>query len=377
MNRKPLKEIDGIKIFSDSDFYWGIVPRKEMEAYNELAKKIGFEAARKSFAFSNRFDYANSYRRSDFHFLIPCKKDSVVLDIGSGFGNVTIPIASYHSKVVAVDGSLPLLQYSKLRAESEGIKNIDFIQVNSFDKCDLPFEPKSFDVIILNGVLEWVGSEDIKSNPRTIQLAFLRQIRTLLKDDGALFIGIENRLFPGWLKRDPHSKLPLTSILPRKIANCYAKFKGFKNGYGTYIYSRGGYKRLLKESGFNSSNFYYPFTSYREPNYIYSDNRKAYKYFMAKYSNSVFTSKWRAFLKLMRFLGLEKQFISSYYIIAGDIKSHPPFLNSLVDSTVDKELINLGNFIKVPSEGDFATFTLVNSDEKLSDREFHVPRLKR
>nr|MDQ2933239.1 methyltransferase domain-containing protein [bacterium] len=269
---KPLSEKNGVKRYTTSDFYWGISPREEIEKFNILGREKGYLAAKDEFKFSGRVDYAENYRRADFHFLLPIKKDAIILDVGSGFGNITIPLAKHHTHVVAVDGSLPLLEYSRVRAESEGLSNIDYIQVDPLENINLPFKPKSFDAIILNGVLEWVGPARTDKSPRDLQLEFLKQLRSLLKDDGILYIGIENRMFPGWLGRDPHSKLKGTTIMPRFLANMYAKRKGQKD-YRTYIYSSIGYIKLLRQSGFPLTKFYYPYTTYREPHYIYSEEK--------------------------------------------------------------------------------------------------------
>ena len=79
----------------------------------------------------------------------------------------------------------------------------------------LPLAENSFDLVIVNGVLEWVGEWDLTVDPRTVQVNFLKKILRLLKDDGILLIGIENRI--GWglfLGGEDHSGMAYTSLVP-------------------------------------------------------------------------------------------------------------------------------------------------------------------
>jgi hypothetical protein len=50
--------------------------------------------------------------------------------------------------------------------------------------------------------------------------------------------------------------------MPRIVANLYARVKK-KTGYRTYIYSKFGYQKMLKGTGFKEIQFFLPFPSYR------------------------------------------------------------------------------------------------------------------
>ncbi len=353
-NIKPISFVDGIKRYTDGDYYWGITPREEIEKFIAIAKESGFKNTLKSFKFNSRFDYAENYRRSDFLYYLPDVRNGVVLDIGSGFGNVTIPLSKFCKKIVAADVSMPLLQFSSLRAKEEGCNNIDYVQINPLEKGALPFSDKQFDVIILNGVLEWVGPFNTDKSPRDLQIDFLKSLKPLLKDDGVLYIGIENRLFPGWLRRDPHSKLPFTVIMPRFIANWYARKKG-QSGYRTYIYSKPGYKKILSEAGFVISNFFYAFPSYREPNIIYSSARNVVGYVIKNILNDVYTKKWAIFSRvsfLFNFYGL---FLSSFLMMCSKrrVQFLSIFQSLMISRGIKKEDVHY--FVKVMTSDDQKT----------------------
>lgn len=317
-SRLPSRIEYGISVFSEHDFYWGIISREEMRSFLALAEKVGFRQARREFTFSlSKFGYADDFSRADFHFMLPLRRNAVILDLGSGYGNITIPLAKYYGKVVAADVSLEHLKFLKLRAESEKVFNIDYMKISPLEYGDLPFQEKSFDAIVVSGVLEWVGSAKKDENPRRLQEKTLRLLAGLVKEDGFLYLAIENRIFPGWLLRDPHSKLPYTTILPRFLADWYARLKGLKDGYRTYIYSLRGYKKLLKTVGLGELKFLYPYANYRSPSFIFSDEREIDAFlFQQDYLRNIFTPKWRLLLKVLKLVGLDRAFLSSFMIIA-------------------------------------------------------------
>ena len=117
----------------------------------------------------------------------------------------------------------------------------------------LPFCDGSFDLVILNGVLEWVGAYSDSKSPSQCQKDLLREISRVLRPGGSLYIGIENRFGYKFLlgKPDDHSQVMYTSLLPRFLADRrMIKIKG--KPYRTYTYSYWGLKRLLGKCGFHN-----------------------------------------------------------------------------------------------------------------------------
>lgn len=55
-------------------------------------------------------------------------KDSVILDVGSGTGDLTLAIARNVASVRGIDGSQGMVNVAKIRAAKYGIKNVDFAQ---------------------------------------------------------------------------------------------------------------------------------------------------------------------------------------------------------------------------------------------------------
>ena len=132
---------------------------------------------------------------------------------------------------------------------------------------NLPFPKNSFDLVCLNGVLEWVALDSPIQNPAKAQLEFLSAIKHVLRDTGCLYIGIENRFgLQYFLGAKDHDGLPFTSILPRRISNFLTKNLK-KKDYETYTHSYVEYQKLLKKAGFNHVDIYWAMPSYHFPLY--------------------------------------------------------------------------------------------------------------
>ncbi len=258
MGKQPIKTIDGIPFYSE-DRYWGKAPKGELETAVKFLENKGWEAFRK--VFGHKFDQTFEENRADFRFVIPLPKDFKALDAGAGMGRISIPLARAAGHVTALDGSFLRLKYLKKRAEHEEIKNIDFVLGDIFDAS---FEKESFDLIVMNGLLEWVGVTDRFQNPRDAQVAALKLCRDILKRGGYLYIGIENRLALSYMRGPDHLGLYFTSYMPRFLANWYTKIRQ-KRKYDTYTYTKAGYEKLLGEAGFVNNEFYLPYPGYNLP----------------------------------------------------------------------------------------------------------------
>jgi SAM-dependent methyltransferase len=133
----------------------------------------------------------------------------------------------------------------------------------------LPFSDCSFDLVILNGVLEWLGTSELDLAPNLVQEKCLKEIFRVLKPGGSLYIGVENRFafFYFFGVKDPHSRTPFTTIMPRPIANLICLCLKRKP-YRTYIYSLSGYRMILGKAGFKTADFYFPVPSYLHIRYL-------------------------------------------------------------------------------------------------------------
>jgi len=199
---------------------------------------------------------------------------SLALDVGCGQGQVSLAIAEKSGEVFSLDISEDSMKILKDRVGDLGVRNV---LISFGSALFLPYRDNLFDLVVMNGVLEWIPL-GTRKDPRETQLEALREIRRVLKEGGLFYLGIENRFYlKYWLGWRDHSGLRFASILPRKIANWYSKaVKGEE--YRHYIYSLTGYKKLLTEAGFKKIEFYTALPNYKFPMYIIEiDNKKEIK----------------------------------------------------------------------------------------------------
>ena len=283
----------------NADFYWGVLPQMELNLLNTSIENHGFIDAIKNHKFSTRFDYAlDSHRANSIKFLFPDKVPFKVLEIGCGYGSLTVELAKIAHEVHAIDAVYESLLFTKHRLNYEKISNVKLFQTEIFETPDFleSFKRESYDLIIINGVLEWVGSGSKKGNPKTYQKQFLKECCQKLKEGGLLFLAIENRFYPGWLKRDPHSKLPFTAIAPRIIANVISLLLSRKS-YRTYIYGYRSLTKMMKGCGLFLNSKFYVYHSYRRPLILFQNNVVYARKLLELVPRNMLSSKWRFFLK--------------------------------------------------------------------------------
>jgi ubiquinone/menaquinone biosynthesis C-methylase UbiE len=308
---------NGIPCFNTRPFYWSQVSRAKMKKLIAIARAEGWKDALEKVLLpatdKYTFDYAVDESRADWHFMLPVKKGSGVLDIGCGWGSTTISLARYYN-VVGADSTLETLEFLRMRAAQEGTHKLQLVRIDPLDYGTLPFPDSSFDLVVMNGVLEWVGALRTDIPPDECQKTALKEILRVLKPNGGIYIGIENRFaYTAFLGAREHGNIPFADLMPRRLANRLSKLSGRKTGYRTYIYGYGGYKKILKETGFHDAKFYLPLPSYRDPIFIFSeDDANAMEFFI---KNKIIRSTLRrAIFALPFYLHVVKLFTYSYGI---------------------------------------------------------------
>lgn len=201
-------------------------------------------------------DWAVLYHLSDIrHNLLEWydfDPDGTLLEIGSGCGALT---GLFCGKVRSVKG----IELSKKRSQINAQRNKNYsnfeIMVGNFQEIELE---EKFDYVTLIGVLEYAPSYIEGEHPFS---DMLRKVRGYLKPDGKLLLAIENKL---GLKYWAGATEDHTGELFDGLENyCHAD--------GVRTFSRKELEQLLKENGFNETQFYYPVPDYKMPVTVYSD----------------------------------------------------------------------------------------------------------
>lgn len=260
---------DGILEFDHSDAYWGEVTREEMRAINAAVRRHGWRTAlQENLAPSHPdlIDYVAHESRGDWQVLLPLDRErTVAIDIGAGWGANSFALQPNVHRVYAVEKMAERIEFVALRKLEEGHTNLVPVRA---ELHALPFARASLDVAVVNGVLEWAGLVDPQpsaaggaAGPRALQERFLRQILSILKPGGYLYVGIENRFGQMFWRGTPdHQGLRFTSLMPRPMARAYTYLRAVTSprthtavrDYRTYTYSLGGYDALLRSCGFDN-----------------------------------------------------------------------------------------------------------------------------
>lgn len=261
--------VHGVPYFVESAPYWGEsgIPQEaaqgivqEMMAgrnWHEVVRNHSLAGVR------DRYRFIADLGRARGHTLARLGPESVALDYGAGLGTFSQALAQSAGLVVSVDQVEERVQFMKLRFQQDGCGNVEVVRA---DINGLPFSDRSFDLIVLNGVLEWLPFSRKSENPRKAQLYYLKKLWQYVKPGGQLYLGIENRWSYHLLRGapDPHILLRYVAVLPRPLADVVCRIKT-GDRYRPYIYSHRGYGKLLREAGFATYAIYAAIPSYASP----------------------------------------------------------------------------------------------------------------
>jgi len=246
----------------ESDYYWGELTREEMRRLVDSARVEGWRKAVRALVYPERPDleaYFEDPRRTAWLAEVPLTGRATVADLGAGWGTIGFQLAAAGAWVCLVEAVRERVELLRVRAEQDGLTTATVVRASFID---VPLAPGAFDLVVLNGVLEWAGIADLEGTPRQAQLRLLQKAREAVRPGGFVYVGIENRF--GWpqLRGEiDHSGLPFTSLLPRALASLVVRFSTNplsrrtggdaprQTAYRTYTYTLAGYTRLFAQAG--------------------------------------------------------------------------------------------------------------------------------
>lgn len=274
---------EGILSFSSTNSYYsGELTKQQKDRTIQIAGKEGWDKALNDFVrplSPHTYRYATDYSRADWKFLLPLTKETKVLDWGSGWGIISMSLARICGQVVSMDENIERVRFLLIRKIQSKTDNITLVHAG--DSLELPFADAEFDLIVMNGVLEWTGVSSHEKNPFKAQKKALANVQRCLRGAGIFYLAIENRFsYKYFWAASDHNALRFVDIMPRKLADFYCWLWG-KDKYKTPIHSFNGYKKLLTEAGFEDITFYLPVPNYQYPSFIIPlDDMNVLSYYM-------------------------------------------------------------------------------------------------
>lgn len=203
----------------------------------------------------------------------PFKRGASLLELGAGMGALTSLFVNKKCNITCVEIKKSRVDIIKRRFEHE--KNVEVI-------CDNPVLYSTeikFDYIVVHDIWGYVKKYNKKDDAYN---AFLRKIKTFLKDDGHIIIIADNRIGLKYLSGsiDEYSKKLFVGV----------------NGYKNYSYIRSFDKKelidIMKQNGVYPCQMYYVNSDYYFTDKVYTDEALKYvKYKGSKYSTT-YNSFW-------------------------------------------------------------------------------------
>ena len=145
---------DGVPVFTakENRGYWSNVSRSDMRNIIIESEETGDWQGVVKEKLPKYERHILPIFRGDIQYIFPTNSKSVILDAGSMWGGVTIPVARHCKKIYAIDKTWESLRFLSLRAKQDGFKNI---HVAEGSISSLPFADEYFDHIILR--MEHIG----------------------------------------------------------------------------------------------------------------------------------------------------------------------------------------------------------------------------
>ena len=257
---------------------WADVPVAQVERLISESRRVGWRAALGDAAVGAPFfgERLGNLRLANWHMLLARSPSGAALDVGCGFGTLPLGLAEHFRTTVGAEMLPERLRYATLRARQEPWPNAHFVRSHG---ARLPLADASFDLVTMNGVLEWAALYS-DGEPRSLQTAMLREMRRVAREDGVVAVAIENRYALESLLAlsDTHTGLTFVTAMPRGVADLVSRLRR-REPYRAFLYSYDEYKQLFRDAGFEDVTLLDLVSSYNDYDFVVRpDDARTYRY---------------------------------------------------------------------------------------------------
>jgi 2-polyprenyl-3-methyl-5-hydroxy-6-metoxy-1,4-benzoquinol methylase len=224
-----------VDLGADKEFYYGEISKDDFIGIIQKASvdNCAIEAITEYCNKNNNsyfLEHALSNKRSLCLELFDNLENKNVLDYGCGLGALGVKAAQKGAIVTFVDSCWIRLKMAKfINDEINNSQNHSYLA--SSDIQNIKKHGKKYNLILINGLLEWIPSTTHQKHDSALQsqLNFLENCKDILTEDGRIFVAMENRfsfLYQIGYPED-HTEIKLISIKDRINGN---KIHLSKNG---------------------------------------------------------------------------------------------------------------------------------------------------
>jgi len=242
--------------------YSDIKSDEELEIIDKLKKENWQDLVANRFYEKNPWLYSIITDRGRNLFLdfLPLKKGGNYLDVGSGWGQIAIPL-SRHGNVFCLDITVSRLKILKEIARQEKSK----LMYLCGNYTTFPFEDNQFDLVILNGTLEWIALGTASKSIWQVQVEALKKTFDILSPGGYVYIGIENALGLKYIfgAPDDHTCIPYLAFLDEEKSKLVYSKKFPNKKLPAKTWSLIEYKTMLADAGLEIVDIYGCFPDYK------------------------------------------------------------------------------------------------------------------
>lgn len=190
-----------------------------------------------------------------------------VLDVGSGWGQLSIPLAKLGHRVCSLDQTPSRLRLMMAIARQESVSLAPICgDIETF-----PVRKQGFDLVILNGVLEWTVRDRTAASTSAAdhQVAVLQRCRSLLAPGGRIFLAIENALGLKYLmgSREDHAGVPWAGLADDHQSEQIWRRAG-ADCMRARTHDLAGYRSIIAKAGLIEGAAWGCFPDYKLPNHV-------------------------------------------------------------------------------------------------------------